>query len=216
MPETSTGSSEGNCSRFDVNTRYMQKYRWSSRVGSTFWYQNPRSSFCMPYTYVCVCVCVCADTMAEFQHGLCGCFGNVHVCIITFACPCYTAGRLAEITGRSCILHSLLYGFCPCISCWFFMCCIRRDIRQSKNIAGSRLGDLCVHFWCDGCALCQEARETNAIGGYAADGGQVMERAWNDDPGIVAVNDDDATAAYKLNFTAIFHTTPCSNAFYFP
>jgi len=127
---------------------------------------------------------VCPDTMAAFQYGLCGCFGNPFVCIITVACPCYTGGKVAETTGRSCALYSLLAVWFPCVTC-----CVRRDIRQSKNIDGSWLGDLCVHLWCQYCALCQEARETNAIGAN-------IERAWND---------DDATAAYQLlNFYAIF------------
>jgi len=115
---------------------------------------------------------------SSFQHGLCGCFGNCSVCIITFFCPCYTAGKVAETTGRSCLGHSLLFIFCPWISICC-ECCVRTDIRQSKNIGGSSVGDFCVHLFCLQCALCQEARETGALGStdMAAGADQVIERA---------------------------------------
>lgn len=120
---------------------------------------------------------LCADTMASFQHDLCGCFGNLSVCIITFFCPCYTAGKVAETTGRTCCGHSLLFICCPCIS-MFCQCCVRTDIRQSKNIEGSSVTDCLVHWLCTQCALCQEARETGALGSTdMAAGGEVMERA---------------------------------------
>ena len=124
-----------------------------------------------------VCVDVCVDRMASFQHGLLGCFGNCTVCIITFFCPCYTTGKVAESTGRSCLGHSLLFICCPCISL-FCQCCVRSDIRKSKNIDGSSIGDFCFHFLCMPCALCQEARETGALGSTDMVGGeQVMARA---------------------------------------
>jgi len=126
----------------------------------------------------CNC-CVCADTMASFQHGLFGCFGNGSVCITTFFCPCYTAGKVAEMTGRSCFWHGLLYVLCTEIS---ILCqgCIRSEIRRSKNIDGSDIGDCCILCFCTECALCQEARETGALGSTDMAGDcQVIERAWN-------------------------------------
>ena len=127
-------------------------------------------------------VWLCADTMQAFQHGLCSCFSNCSVCIITFFCPCYTAGKVAETTGRSCCVHSLLYIFCPCISL-FCQCCVRTDIRQSKNIGGSSISDFFCHLCCQPCALCQESRETGALGSTdmaGAPGSQEMVRAWDD------------------------------------
>lgn len=113
----------------------------------------------------------------SFQHGLCSCFENCSVCIITFFCPCYTTGKVAETTGRSCILHSLLFILLEPVS-MFCRCCVRTDIRQSKNIDGSSIGDFCVHLCCPLCALCQEARETGALGSTNMAGGiQVMDRA---------------------------------------
>ena len=32
----------------------------------------------------------------DWNHGLCGCFSNCKVCILTFFCPCYVHGRIAE------------------------------------------------------------------------------------------------------------------------
>jgi len=115
------------------------------------------------------------DTMGEWQYGLFGCFDNFMVCVITFFCPCYTAGRVAETTGRSCVLHSLLtfvpvaHVVCPCM--------VRGDIRLSKNIPGLPVVDCLTHLFCKPCALCQEAVETGALSSSAmAAGGLVMER----------------------------------------
>uniref|UniRef100_A0A1I8FPH0 Zf-ANAPC11 domain-containing protein n=1 Tax=Macrostomum lignano TaxID=282301 RepID=A0A1I8FPH0_9PLAT len=42
--------------------------------------------------------------MGEFQHGLCGCFDDCGLCIITYFVPCYTFGKNAEAVGDSCML----------------------------------------------------------------------------------------------------------------
>ena len=114
---------------------------------------------------------------ASFKYRLFDCFDNYSVCIMTFLCPCYTAGKVAETTGRSCWLHSLLYVFCPCVSL-FCQCCVRKEIRETKNIGGRRGDDFFVHFCCQPCALCQESRETGALGSTdMAGGSQDMDRA---------------------------------------
>lgn len=98
---------------------------------------------------------------ADFQHGLCGCFDNCMVCIITYFAPCYTAGKVAETVGESCILHGLL-TFVPIVG----MVCRalnREKVRSQKHIPGSIIGDVCVHLFCPVCALCQEAQETGAL-----------------------------------------------------
>jgi len=37
--------------------------------------------------------------MGEFQHGLCGCFDNCGVCIITYLVPCYTLAQQPKQLG---------------------------------------------------------------------------------------------------------------------
>jgi len=120
---------------------------------------------------------VCAVTMGKWKFGFCGCFGNCTVCVITACIPCYTEGKIAEKTGKGCILYGLLYMIQPAI----IGCINRTDVRKSKGIESTPFRDYCAHCWCSLCALCQEARETGALGGdNMADGGQVMERLWDD------------------------------------
>ncbi len=36
----------------------------------------------------------------EWQYGLCGCFNNCGICIVTYFLPCLTAGQNAAATGK--------------------------------------------------------------------------------------------------------------------
>jgi Cys-rich protein (TIGR01571 family) len=97
--------------------------------------------------------------MAEFQHGLFGCFDNCTVCLYSFFVPCYVEGKIAEKVGESCIMHALLVSCCgPCI---------RQKVREQKNIAGSFGMDLLVFCFCNVCAIAQEAHEVNALDGQS-------------------------------------------------
>jgi len=95
--------------------------------------------------------------MAEWSNGICGCFGNCGLCIITFIAPCVTAGKNAEAVGESC----MKYGFCSLlgpIGIWS-RATIRGKIREQKGIEGS-FGNDCVCHWCLApLALVQEAQE---------------------------------------------------------
>ena len=42
-------------------------------------------------------------TMAEFKHGLFGCFDNVGLCVKAYFCPCVIFGQTAEVMGESCV-----------------------------------------------------------------------------------------------------------------
>ena len=112
--------------------------------------------------------------MGKWKHGFCGCFGNCAVCVITYCMPYYTQGKLAEKTGKSCLLYGLLYLVNPPV----IGCINRTDIRKAKGIESTPVRDFCAHCWCHLCALVQEARETGAIG-YCdlAGDDDVMERA---------------------------------------
>lgn len=101
----------------------------------------------------------------EWSHGLCGCFDNFTVCIITYFVPCYTSGKNAEAVGESCLLYGVgwlipLVGECLAAS-------IRSKIREQKGIEGSFLGDAAAHLCCPLCALAQDAQEMGSIGGMA-------------------------------------------------
>lgn len=82
--------------------------------------------------------------MGEWQHGLCGCFDNFGICIITYFVPCVTAGKNAEAVGESCCL----YGFLSmtCVGLWS-MTMVRGKIRQAKGIEVSK-GSGAAHLSC--------------------------------------------------------------------
>lgn len=112
--------------------------------------------------------------MTQFKHGLCGCFDNCCICIVTYFCPCYTAGKVAEAVSESCILHGILF-FVPLANI-ICLTIIRGKVRDQNGIVGSAVGDCCAIFWCTACALCQEAQETNAIGNQSMAVEQDIER----------------------------------------
>ncbi|XP_064597883.1 uncharacterized protein LOC135464385 [Liolophura sinensis] len=93
----------------------------------------------------------------DWQHGVCGCFDNCGLCIITYFCPCYTFGKNAEAVGDSCCLCCLCY-LIP-IADIIAVISVRGKIRNARGISGSCIGDLCIHFFCHLCALVQEAQE---------------------------------------------------------
>lgn len=97
----------------------------------------------------------------HFQQGLFNCFENWNLCIVTWFCPCYTAGRVAETLGESCFFHGMLF-LCPIIDlvCRTY---VRYQIRERRNIEGSILCDCCVSFIFLVPALIQEAREVNVM-----------------------------------------------------
>ena len=90
--------------------------------------------------------------MAEFQHGLFGCFDNCGLCLISWIAPCYTVGKTAEAVGDDCLLCGVGYIFGGCIVGGI----IREKVRNQKGIPGSLVGDLCVHMCCPLCAIVQD------------------------------------------------------------
>ena len=81
----------------------------------------------------------------EWQHGLCGCFDNFGVCIITYFVPCYTQGKTAEAVGDSCLLCCIA-AMIPVVNL-ISVIMVRGKVRSQKNIAGSCIGD-CFASWC--------------------------------------------------------------------
>jgi Cys-rich protein (TIGR01571 family) len=100
--------------------------------------------------------------MPEFQHGLCGCFDNCMICIVTYLVPCYTAGKIGEKVGESCVVCGLV----QCVPLLNLICVanLRQKVREQKGIDGSFVGDLLVSWCCYCCALSQVAQEVQAFG----------------------------------------------------
>ncbi|PAA66558.1 hypothetical protein BOX15_Mlig016327g1 [Macrostomum lignano] len=107
--------------------------------------------------------------MGEFQHGLCGCFDDCGLCIITYFVPCYTFGKNAEAVGDSCMLCALGMA---CGLGFILGPIVRGKIRERQGIDGSFIGDFCVWFFCGLCALIQEGQEVKSF----AMKGQSVER----------------------------------------
>lgn len=71
--------------------------------------------------------------MGEFQNGLCGCFNNMTLCLITYVAPCYTAGKNAEAVGDSCMMVAVLYWLINPAGV-YFAAKAREKIREQKGI----------------------------------------------------------------------------------
>ncbi|KAK3108759.1 hypothetical protein FSP39_015023 [Pinctada imbricata] len=71
--------------------------------------------------------------MGEWSNGLCGCFGNITLCLITYVAPCYTAGKNAEAVGDSCVTVAVVYAICNIVGV-YFAAKTRQKIREQKGI----------------------------------------------------------------------------------
>ncbi|PAA58301.1 hypothetical protein BOX15_Mlig001673g3 [Macrostomum lignano] len=104
----------------------------------------------------------------QFKHGLCGCFDDFGLCIVTYLVPCYTFGKNAEAVQESCLLCGIGYLFVsPCLGA-----IVRGKIREKQGIPGRFVSDLLAHLCCPLCALMQDAQEVKAM----APAGSAVER----------------------------------------
>jgi len=103
--------------------------------------------------------------MGEWSNGLFGCFNNIGLCAITYFAPCYTAGKVAEKNGESCVVYGLL-SVLGCVGLWS-MTKIRGQTRAAKGIEGTYTNDLLMIWFCTLCALVQEAQEWEGPSGGA-------------------------------------------------
>ena len=97
---------------------------------------------------------------ATWSHGICGCFSDISICLITFFVPCLTAGRNAEHVGESCIVHCL-FSLIPLVNIWCHAS-VRGKIRDKKGIEGTFFNDLILACLCSWCAYAQESLELKA------------------------------------------------------
>lgn len=95
--------------------------------------------------------------MGEFQNGICGCFGNLGMCIFTWLIPCYTQGKLAESVGDDCLLCGVAM-LIPLVNLYARLT-TRGKVRDNKGIEGGVIGDLICVWCCPLCSLMQEAQE---------------------------------------------------------
>ena len=107
--------------------------------------------------------------MAQWQHGICGCFDDMQTCVIAFCVPCFVFGKNAEKVGEDCLPCALAF-YVPGLN-MFAATKIRGLIREKRGIEGSCFNDLLMWWCCGLCALIQEAQEV----GWNSDG-QVMAR----------------------------------------
>ena len=78
--------------------------------------------------------------MGEFTNGLCGCFNNCMLCLITYVAPCYTAGKNAEAVGESCMMVGALYWLFPIVGI-YLSAKVREKIRGQKGI------EVSIYMW---------------------------------------------------------------------
>jgi len=108
--------------------------------------------------------------MADWQNGLCGCFNDCGLCLISYILPCYTFGKNAEALGENCMLCGLLSLFG--IPMLIMGTLHRQKTRELKGIDGSMLGDAIAMIFCPFCVLVQTAAELRA----GVPGAQYMAR----------------------------------------
>jgi Cys-rich protein (TIGR01571 family) len=83
------------------------------------------------------------------------------VCLCSYFCPCYVAGKVAAQVGDSCLLCGLL-AFFPIANC-VARGMVRGKVRVQKGIDGGSVGDFLTVCCCACCALAQEAQEVDAL-----------------------------------------------------
>lgn len=103
----------------------------------------------------------------DWQNGLCGCFNDITLCIITYIVPCYTHGKNAEVVGDNCFLCALAF-FVPFLNI-FSLTSVRGKIREKQGIEGSCISDCLLTTFCTLCTLVQQGQEVKALGGQAVD-----------------------------------------------
>jgi Cys-rich protein (TIGR01571 family) len=102
--------------------------------------------------------------MDGFQESLCGCFSNIPICLIVTFVP-FGSCAVQAIAHDHATKEGIMAPLIPiiltgCIGC----CCLgfamnRGKIRIKYNLNGATCDDICTHYCCSPCAVCQEYRE---------------------------------------------------------
>ncbi|KAE8770636.1 Cell number regulator 1 [Hordeum vulgare] len=103
--------------------------------------------------------------------GLYDCTEDRGNCWLTCLCPCITFGLVAEIVDRGAMASgasTALYMLIGLASAWWFTpiytCFYRTKMRAQYGLQEDPCPDVCVHTFCEWCALCQEYRELHNRG----------------------------------------------------
>jgi Cys-rich protein (TIGR01571 family) len=90
--------------------------------------------------------------------GLCGCFDDLGICLISYFCPCCQFGMNAQrVNIGNCIVCGLLYALFPCC----VGAVVRGKIYRLANLPDPGFcGNCCMHCCCWCCAVAQEGRAT--------------------------------------------------------
>lgn len=166
-----------NCSKYCINVPLPHQFDYAKYIGGI---STSR------HTSQAVCCCVVSHLarlftvkifysryflgkiiakMADWQHGLCGCFNDCGTCIVTFIAPCYTHGKNAEAVGESCLLCGLSV-LVPVLDI-FTMASIRTIVREQHGIAGSMANDFLATFFCSCCSIIQVAQQVKGSPGFS-------------------------------------------------
>mmetsp|Transcript_64397 Transcript_64397/g.139234 ORF Transcript_64397/g.139234 Transcript_64397/m.139234 type:complete len:113 (+) Transcript_64397:54-392(+) len=93
-----------------------------------------------------------------FKNGYVQVLDDVKLSVITYCCPCLTAGQNAGKVDRNCVVFGCL-SMLPCCGP-YFKALVRKDVQKKAGInEGTFMEALCFHCGSSCCALVQEARE---------------------------------------------------------
>jgi len=98
--------------------------------------------------------------MADWQNGLCGCFNDCGLCIISYILPCYQFGKNAEALGENCLVCGAA-SLCG-LPLLIFGALHRQKLRELKGIDGSLVGDIMAFLCCPLCAIVQMGAEVKS------------------------------------------------------
>ena len=89
-------------------------------------------------------------------------------------------------------IFTVISCFTPCIC--LYTCHYRSRLRAKYELQQTPCNDCCVHFWCLGCAMCQEYRE-------------LKNRGFDMHIGILNLFNFQKTSKTPLNFLLRFNNT---------
>lgn len=111
--------------------------------------------------------------MANWKHGLFGCFGNISVSLLACMLTPFAAGKNAEAIGeKEPILWTCAILMLPCIG----GALLRGQIRKKSEIEGSFYADVLAWLLCPLCALCQDTLQTGSLDYLVAPEMQIVQR----------------------------------------
>jgi len=90
-----------------------------------------------------------------WTHGICGCFNNIGICLISFAAPCYVSGKNSEALDGPC-LKPALWCLVPGLGC-VTRTIQRTELRVALRQEGTLTNDCLMVTFLPCCSLAQEA-----------------------------------------------------------